>query len=266
MQAIDRFGLAIRSEGLWIQAMPGETRTCGGCHESRATGATARRARRWRRQLPLDKKDYSTLAIADRTELPWAARSSGNVQDVFDAKCVQCHDGGAQRSVRGSHVHGDGPAARTTRRRSRMMYQIPYLSLSDAPVETYYEKETVSYPASYVSLLYPSAMMGDSMVEGDVPPLWVVPGSARASSLIAEGQRDAERRRAGKEWAWKTPAHPEDVGVTLTPEERLTLIRMADLGGQYYSRRNVDRNAASYQNGGQKMSMRTSRRNAAFVI
>ncbi len=29
-------------------------------------------------------------------------------------------------------------------------------------------------------------------------------------------------------------------GVTMTREDRLTLVRMADLGGQYYSRWNVD--------------------------
>ena len=39
--------------------------------------------------------------------------------------------------------------------------------------------------------------------------------------------------------------HPEDVGVALTPQERLLLIRMADLGGQYFTRRNVE-NAAGY--------------------
>ena len=34
--------------------------------------------------------------IADRTELPWyGSTSGGNVQDLFDAKCVSCHSGGA---------------------------------------------------------------------------------------------------------------------------------------------------------------------------
>jgi hypothetical protein len=35
MQPIDRFGMAIRNQMLWIQAMPGEDRRCGGCHEDR---------------------------------------------------------------------------------------------------------------------------------------------------------------------------------------------------------------------------------------
>ena len=33
--------------------------------------------------------------------------------------------------------------------------------------------------------------------------------------------------------------HPEDKGVTLTDEERATLIRSIDVGGQFYSRQNT---------------------------
>jgi Hydrazine synthase alpha subunit middle domain len=242
LQAIDRFGLAIRSEGLWIQTMPGENRTCGGCHESRSTTASSTQGATLAQQLPDAKKDYSQLAVADRTELPWAGASSGNIQELFDAKCVSCHGGGsndpfAGRTYKVTIPNEDDPTAEP------LMYEIPYLLLSSAPVETYYEKATVTYPASYVSLLYPSAMMGDSMVEGDVPPLWVVPASARASKLIEKINATPSDDRANKEWAWKAPAHPEDVGVTLTPQERLMLIRMADLGGQYFTRRNIESSA-----------------------
>jgi hypothetical protein len=66
-----------------------------------------------------------------------------------------------------------------------------------------------------------------------------VPGSARESRLIQKINATPSDD-PGSEWAWTTPAHPEDVGVTLTPEERQILIRMADLGGQYWSRRNVE--------------------------
>jgi hypothetical protein len=249
LQAIDRFGLAIRSEGLWIQAMPGETRTCGGCHESRSQTASGTQGQTLAAAIPLKDKDYSKLAVADRMELPWAGASSGNVQQVFDAKCVSCHDGGSKDPFAGRYytvtIPSEDPGAMP------QMYQVPYLLLTSTPVTSYYEKEAVTYPASYVSLLYPSAMMGDSMVEGDVPPMWVVPGSARASKLIEKvNATPSDDKRAGKEWAWKSAAHPEDKGVMLTPEERLTLIRSADLGGQFYSRRNIP-NAASYNPGGQ---------------
>jgi hypothetical protein len=126
-----------------------------------------------------------------------------------------------------------------------MQYEIPYLLLTSDPVETYYEREVVTYPASYVTLLYPSAMMGDSVVEGDMPPMWVVPASARESRLIQKvNATPIDDERAGKEWAWKTKPHPEDVGgPELDPKERLMLIQMADLGGQYFTRRNIESSA-----------------------
>jgi hypothetical protein len=247
LQAIDRFGMAVRSEGLWIQAMPGENRTCGGCHESRSKTATGTPGATNAQQLALDKKDYSQLAIADRTELPWAGASSGNVQDLFDAKCVSCHGGGANDPHAGETytvtIPNEDPTA------DPLVYQIPYLLLTSTPIDAYYEKETVSYPASYVSLLYPSAMMGDSMVVGQMPPLWVVPGSARQSKLIEKVNATPSDARSGKEWAFEGSGHPEDMGVTLTADERLMLIRMADLGGQFFSRRNIA-NAAQYGTGG----------------
>ena len=243
LQAIDRFGLSIRSEGLWIQAMPGEARTCGGCHESRSRPARPTQGATLAQALPFEQKDYSKLAAADRIELPWAGAAQGNIQELFDAKCVSCHNGGSNDPFAGRHYTVTIPNEDATQ--EPLMYQIPYLSLGSQPIDTYYERSTVTYPASYVSLLYPSAMMGDSMVEGDVPPLWVVPASARESRLIAKVNATPDDERAGTEWAWASAPHPEDVGVALTPAERLVLIRMADLGGQYFSRRNIE-NAAGY--------------------
>jgi len=241
LQPIDRFGLAIRSEGLWIQAMPGENRTCGGCHESRSMAASATQGATLAQQLPPARKDYSQLTIAQRTELPWfGSAMGGNVQDVFDAKCVSCHDGGANDPFAGmSYMVTVPPEEGSTD--MPMTYEVPYLKLTSDLITSVYEDETVSYPASYLTLLYPSAMMGEVTVTGTVAdPPWVIPGSARESRLIQKVNATPADERAGTEWAWTTPSHPEDVGVTLTPEERLVLIRMADLGGQYYSRRNVE--------------------------
>jgi hypothetical protein len=240
LQPIDRFGLSIRNQMLWIQGMPGENRTCGGCHESRSAAAPATQGATDAQQLRLQDKDYSQLKISERTELPWYGATSGpNVQDVFDAKCVSCHGGGAGDPFAGRMYTVTVPAEEEGGQDE--IYEVPYLLLSNASLETYYEEEAVSYPASYVTLLYPSAMMGEVEVMGEVPdPPWVVPGSARESRLIQKINATPTDERADQEWAWKTAPHPEDVGVSLTPEERQVLIRMADLGGQYYSRRNVE--------------------------
>ncbi len=236
LQPIDRYGMSIRNQLLWIQAMPGETRNCGGCHESRSETVQPRMGPTTLAQQV--GPDMATLRdIPERVELPWyGAASRENIQDVLDRNCVSCHDG----------TPGTDPYAGrfytvnvTTMEGEMLTYQIPYLNLSDAPTETYYERETVTYPASYVSLLYPSAMMGDAMATGDVPPEWIIPGFARQSRMIEVMNMTASGDDTDLAFADR-PMHPEDQGVTVSREDRLTLIRAADLGGQYYTRWNVE--------------------------
>lgn len=235
LQPIDRFGMAIRNQMLWIQAMPGETRTCGGCHASRSETVQPRMGPTTiAQQAGADMTTF--LEIPDRVELPWfGATSRENVQDVLDRNCVRCHDGGSSDPYAGRAY----TVQVTTMEGEMLEYLVPYLDLSDRLVEAFYEEETVSYPASYVSLLYPSAMMGDSMAVGDVPPEWVIPGSARQSRLVEVLNMWAEGDTDDLAWSGR-PMHPEDEGVEVSREDRLTLIRAADLGGQYYSRWNVE--------------------------
>jgi hypothetical protein len=238
LQALDEYGMAIRNQLLWIQAMPGEERRCGGCHEDR-TGQVLPRVGATTLAQQAGPEEFD-LAIPDRTELPWiGAPSSRNVQDVFNDNCISCHDGGAMDPYAGRSYQ----VQVTTMDGEMLEYDIPYLLLTDVPVTAYYENEVAEYPASYVSLLYPSAMMGDSIAVGDVPPEWVTPGLARTSRLIevvnANSQADPSR------WAFDGVGHLEDVaGTTLSREDRLILIQMADLGGQFWSRKNVEGAAA----------------------
>ncbi len=235
LQPIDRYGLAIRNQMLWIQAMPGETRTCGGCHESRSETVEPRMgATTIAQQVGPDMNTH--IAIPDRTELPWyGAASRQNVQDVLDRNCASCHDGGAMDPYAGRFYTVEV----TTMEGEMLTFEVPYLDLSNRLIEAYYEDEVVNYPASYVSLLYPSAMMGDSMALGDVPPEWIVPGEARASRVIEVMNVMADGDAGDLAWADR-PLHPEDQGVTVSREDRMVLIQAADLGGQYYSRWNVE--------------------------
>lgn len=233
LQPIDRYGMAIRNQRTWIQAAPAEQRQCGGCHESRVGQVLPRMGPTTLAQQA-GPEDFN-IAIPDRHEIPWDGAPSGaNLQDVFDNACVQCHDGGAMDPFAGRSYQVEV----TTMEGEMLMYDIPYLLLTDEPIEVYYDNELVAFPASYVTLLYPGAMMGDSLATGDVPPMWVEVGFARQSRLIEKVNMNSELDAS--DWAWLTESHPEDVGVTLSREERLELIRMADLGGQYFTRRNVD--------------------------
>ncbi len=234
LQPIDEFGLSIRNQLLWIQAMPGETRNCGGCHESRSESVQPRMGvTTLAQQLGPDMSTFRS--IPDRIELPWyGASSRDNIQDMLDRNCVSCHDGGASDPFAGRSYTVDI----TTMSGEMLQYEIPYLDLSDRPLEVYYEREVVDFPASYVSLMYVSAMTGDSMATGDVPPEWIVPGNARGSRVI-EAMNVPGSISGGRAWADR-PLHPEDQGVTVSPEDRQMLIRAVDLGGQYYSRWNVE--------------------------
>ena len=40
IQLIDKFGLSMANESIWISGRAGEQRFCGGCHESRTKAAT----------------------------------------------------------------------------------------------------------------------------------------------------------------------------------------------------------------------------------
>jgi hypothetical protein len=234
LQPIDKFGLAIRSQGLWIQGMPGEDRRCVGCHESR-TGQGVPAFGQNPTHAEQAQPDNFMIPIADRVqngEYGWNTR----VQPVLTAKCASCHN---------STTNGNGPqtfyqmtqtdpvsGATTT-------YQIPRFDMSETPVTVYYDRRVATYPASYVSIFFPASLeMGmKTTVTGTVPPKWGVPGNARGSALIAK----INVKAPDGAMAYTTAQHPEDVASAqaLTDDERQMLIRVMDLGGQYYARQNT---------------------------
>jgi hypothetical protein len=241
LQPIDRFGLAIRNQLLWIQAMPGENRACGGCHSDRAQPINLAPTL----TAQVQPADRTTLRrVLDRQEIPWAgATTVRNLQDMLTASCAGCHDGGASDPFAGLYYEITVTPEGATE--PLPPFQIPYLDLSDRPITTYYERDVVTYPASYVSLLMASAMMGDMEVDtthlgGREPVEWIQPGSARHSRLIQ--YMNVNAFDDANAWAWSTPSHPENVAgaAPVSRADRMMLIHMADLGGQYYSRFNTE--------------------------
>ncbi|HEX3771752.1 MAG TPA: hypothetical protein VHV30_12830 [Polyangiaceae bacterium] len=232
LQPIDKYGLAIRNQQLWIQGMPNDDRRCVGCHESRTSPGFAANGPSTvaEQKLPMD----FTEPIANRTEYPWDKK----VQPILDAKCVSCHNSSTTSYYTMTRTDPVSGQATT--------YKIPTLDLSSTPVTVYYDRSVATWPASYVSIFYPATlnMMGDGdttgmvKIDGKIPPNYGVPGSARASVLTQKINLQA----ADGSWAWPTASHPEDVpnGGTLTSAERATIaVYPMDLGGQYWSRQNT---------------------------
>ncbi|MCX7045825.1 MAG: SUMF1/EgtB/PvdO family nonheme iron enzyme, partial [Candidatus Sumerlaeota bacterium] len=91
VQPLDSEGRAIQVMRSWFVAMPGESLSCVGCHESSNSGSPAK-------QTIASRKD-----LVDIT--PWYGPARGfsfkrEVQPVLEKYCVGCHDGqGAQNGM-----------------------------------------------------------------------------------------------------------------------------------------------------------------------
>ncbi len=226
LQPIDKFGMAIRNQQLWMKGMPGENRRCVGCHESRTGQGVPVFGQNPTAAEQSGPQDF-TEAIADRTEFPWNTK----VQPILDAKCVSCHNSSTTSYYYATMTN---PVTGVT-----TTYSIPTLDLSSTPVTVYYDRNVATWPASYVSIFYPASLQmseGKVTVTGQIPPLWGVPGNARASVLT----QTLNLHGTDGTTAWSTPLHPEDKGTTLTDDERKTIaVYPMDLGGQYYARQNT---------------------------
>ncbi|MEY4548144.1 MAG: hypothetical protein RL685_4339 [Pseudomonadota bacterium] len=254
LQPIDEFDLMIRNQTTWIQAMPGESRVCGGCHERRTE---AFRPTEGALTLAAAAPQNFLQPVSERQEYPWdnaAAGKEGNeIQTLLTAKCASCHN---------ETTNGNGPQETYTvtmtdeESGTATPYTLPRLDLSARPITVTYDNEVASWPASYVSLFYPATLamemaMGTELTAGTAPPAWARPSDARNSALIEKLNITALRDESRTAWpvgaafsdatikGGTRSLHPENVGVPLTREERVKLIRAIDMGGQYYSRQNT---------------------------
>lgn len=228
LQPVDKFGLAIRNQGLWIQGMPGETRTCGGCHESRTSLVQPRKGPGLTLAQQKGGSDF-LKPIKDREELGWDFA----IQPILDKKCVSCHGSDSALAKKTYKVQATDRDGKVTE------YEVPWLDLSGAPMSVAYEMGVYGFSRSYVSLYYPATLktgMRGLKVVGELPPAWMVPADARGSKLIET--INVKAADGSLAWAAKTE-HDVAKGAPLTPEEKAAFIKSADLGGQWVSRRNV---------------------------
>jgi formylglycine-generating enzyme required for sulfatase activity len=139
LQPLDSEGKALQLMRSWMTAMPGETLSCVGCHESRNTSPTS----------------MNTLAANRRPARirSWYGPSRGfsfqrEVQPVLDRYCVACHDGTTRDdglqipNLRGdqdlllAYRHGDpelrpyeGTAVEELKRQYRGIFPPSYIAL-----------------------------------------------------------------------------------------------------------------------------------------
>ncbi|MBK9032927.1 MAG: hypothetical protein IPL61_16915 [Myxococcales bacterium] len=238
LQAIDKFGMAIVNEPVWFSGAKGESRFCGGCHESRTaatviqpgvTQAIGRGPRDLLATTPRSSRKSTDFTRAGTIGIPWDQA----LQPIFDAKCVSCHNGTPGAANPSWTIMDPMTGASFTwtfdLRGGAATYGVGDNMLS-------------GYSASHLSLIGPSMRdleRADLVVVGDLK-VYIEPGNSRESELMKKlnppqifPTPDLNVR------AFATAAHARDVGAELTADEYYLLTVMADNGGQFYSRENA---------------------------
>jgi len=239
LQAIDKFGMSLQTEPVWISGNAGESRFCGGCHEDRAATTVIQPGITQAVAIgPNDLK--STVARYDRRSdvftrdqtvgIPWDTA----LQPIFDAKCVSCHDGTPGPANPSFSIMDPETGVTQTFTFDLRGQEIQY---------TFGNEIRSGFSASHLSLIGPNPddlARAGLIVVGTIPN-YVEPASARDSSLIQKlnppvqfPSVDMNTRAFGS-----AVPHDIEVGHPLTSDEYLLLIRMADFGGQFYSRENA---------------------------
>lgn len=258
-QVIDRFGMALASEPVWISGKPGESRFCGGCHEPRdATtvinpGVTTAAANPADLMSTVGRTERVSSDFGDHVTngaivgVPW----DQSLQPIFDAKCVSCHDG---------TDNGMNPSYTITDTETGDQFTWTF-NLTGEEVDYGIGEVLLSgYSASHLSIMGPDVMeLTEAGLDIDIePPVYIEPTRARDSRLIQvlnppqlfAYDDDPESDTYGQIISAYDPAvrafpdlpHGEEHDFTLTPAEHYLFILAADNGGQFYSRENAPGN------------------------
>jgi hypothetical protein len=257
IQLVDKFGMSLKSEPVWIQGRSGEARVCGGCHEDRtktpqiSPGSSALQA------LGAAAFDYPRAQRASTSYTPEAIRglpwdktpkgAAGAIQPILDAHCVDCHDGSA---------NGANPTYTIQDLTDNLTFTFTF-DLTNKPVNLQVGTRMYGYTASHLSLLGPSMMFEEKQVvfvNGVMPGVYIEPGSAATSDVIKRlnpPQRYPAVDLAVRAFGGTGQTHPADVTTAinghagtdskyvLSADEQYIMELMADMGGQFYSRENA---------------------------
>ena len=259
LQPIDSFGMSVRSEPVWFSGRPGESRFCGGCHESR-TGTTVIQPGITQALASGKPPDLmSAVARADRKSvdfsrdkvvgMPWD-KAFQAVLDKYN--CKSCHDGDSSKA--GNRV--------LTLTDAMGNHQTITFNLSGDKANYVVGAEMISaYTNSHLSLLGVMTLELEKkgiMTTGDLP-VYVQPEDAHGSLLFKKlnpkevfvkagatpkyfcETNDCSSTLAG----WVTPGAKTQHPGPIADDDMYLLLLTADMGGQFFSRENSDE-AGSY--------------------
>lgn len=241
VQPIDIFGLSQRNEPVWFSGGPGESRFCGGCHESRTATTVIQPG--LTQAVAVGPSDlHATAARNTRVSTAYTRDATVGVpwdtalQAIFDAKCVSCHNGTAGAA---------NPTWTIMDPETGASFTWTFDLRGDIVEYGVGDEMFGGYSASHLSLMGPDMMeLEDAglVITGDLK-IYVEPGEARDSELIKKlnpvQQFPTQNMNVRAFDTAEFPPHAAAVGQELTADEYYLLVLMADNGGQYYSRENA---------------------------
>ena len=184
LQPLDEDGKALQLMRSWLTVMPGETRSCVGCHEDQADGPPA--------AIPDSMAGlWEPVSIT-----PWYGPTRGfsfarEVQPVLDKYCVSCHDGspkndgtvlsdlGGEQNVVWAYKHGNPELIR----------------FEDTPMEELTRKYSGLFSPSYIALRKQIRVGG---LESDLhllPPMEFYADTSRLVQMLKKGHQGVRLNR-----------------------------------------------------------------------
>jgi hypothetical protein len=233
--------MSLFNEPVWFSGRPGEARVCGGCHENRtsttnvtpglldtfASGAaelfgTTPRAQRVK------------TAPASATEVVGVAWDK-QVQPIFDAKCISCHDG-TPGPANPSYTIVDATTGAV------VLTWTFNLKGDPLPASFAVAAGGGAFSSSYFTMAGPdmeALQRGNLMAKG--LKVYLNPEDARGSLAIQKlnpTQLFPVPSSATRAFPGTMPHLIEQGRADLTPQDFYTLILAADMGVNYYAREN----------------------------
>jgi hypothetical protein len=233
--AVDKFGMGLRHEPVWISGNPGESMFCGGCHESRSDTTVIQPG--LTEAIVVGPTDLlsdvgrfdriTTGAFEDNTVgVPWDLA----LQPIFDAKCVSCH---GPDNVAGIPSYTITDAEGNS--------QTVAFDLSGTEIAYGTGEEMVSgYSASHLALIGPNMEDLEDLgltITGEMT-IYVESENASGSPLIQKMNPPVQYPTVDMNVRAFDVTGDQHEGMLTAGEYRL-LIEMADNGGQFYSRENA---------------------------
>ncbi len=238
LQPIDKFGMSARNEPVWFSVAKGESRVCGGCHESRTdttvinpgiTMAAAVGPAKMFENTPRAQRVSSDFSRDKVVGVPW----NTSVQSIFDAKCVSCHNG-QPGPANPSYTISDATTGTSVSWTFDLRGQAVNIGVGDLLL--------TGYSASYISMAgldMEAIEKADVMVSGDYKT-YLNPMDAKGSialKLLNPVQQFPTQDSNVR--AFTSTPHAQAKGFTdLTADEYYRLVLAADMGVNFYSREN----------------------------